>query len=251
MLARAFGAGSVEELLRRARAVREPFDFLRDTDPGYLINFLRAEHPQTVALILAHLNPKMTADFLSRLPSDLRAEVARRMATMDRTTPDVVQELEELLRSKLATVIEQGTSNVGGVDYVVRVLNQVDRSTERTILDNLDETDPDVADAIKNRMFVFDNIGDLDDRAIQRLLREVDTKDLGVALRGATERTRERVLSNMSTRAAQMLREEMDVMGPVRVSAVDQSQQRIVNAVRRLEELEEIQVSRGESDALV
>ncbi|HEY3115190.1 MAG TPA: flagellar motor switch protein FliG, partial [Chloroflexota bacterium] len=121
MLARAFGAGSVEELLRRARAVREPFDFLRDTDPGYLINFLRAEHPQTVALILAHLNPKMTADLLARLPNTLRAEVARRMATMDRTSPDVVQELEELLRSKLATVIEQGTSNVGGVDYVVRV----------------------------------------------------------------------------------------------------------------------------------
>ena len=114
-------------LLRRARAVREPFDFLRDTDPGYLINFLRSEHPQTVALILAHLNARMTADLLARLPTDLRAEVARRMATMDRTSPDVVQELEELLRSKLSTVIEQGTSNVGGVDYVVQVLNQVDR----------------------------------------------------------------------------------------------------------------------------
>jgi len=204
-----------------------------------------------VALILAHLNARMTADLLARLPTDLRAEVARRMATMDRTSPDVVQELEELLRSKLSTVIEQGTSNVGGVDYVVQVLNQVDRSTERTILDSLDETDPDIADQIKNRMFVFDNIGDLDDRAIQRLLREVDSKDLALALRGATDRTKERILANMSTRASQMLREEMEVMGPVRVSAVDQSQQRIVNAVRRLEELEEITVSRGDEDSLV
>jgi flagellar motor switch protein FliG len=251
MLTRALGEGSADEVIRRARVVHHPFDFIRDTDPTYLINFLQNEHPQTIALVLAHLEPGQTGALLSRLEPELRAEVARRMATMERTTPDVINELEELLRAKLASVLRQGSSTVGGVEYVVRVLNQVDRSTERTILDIMEEADPIVADAIKNKMFVFDNIGDLDDRAIQRVLREVDQKDLALALRGAGEKTKQRILANMSTRSAQMLSEEMEVMGPVRVSAVDESQQRIVNSVRRLEELEEITIARGEEDALV
>jgi flagellar motor switch protein FliG len=251
MLTRALGDASADEVIRRARVVHHPFDFVRDTDPTYLVNFLQNEHPQTIALVLAHLEPPQTANLLSRLEPELRAEVARRMATMERTTPDVINELEELLRAKLASVLRQGTSTVGGVEYVVRVLNQVDRSTERTILDIMEESDPIVADAIKNKMFVFDNIGDLDDRAIQRVLREVDQKDLALGLRGASEKTKQRILANMSTRSAQMLNEEMEVMGPVRVSAVDEAQQRIVNSVRRLEELEEITIARGEEDQLL
>lgn len=251
MLTRALGEGSAEEVIRRSRVVHHPFDFIRDTDPAYLINFLQNEHPQTIALVLAHLEPDQTANLVSRLEPQLRAEVARRMATMERTTPDVVNELEELLRAKLASVLRQRSATVGGVEYVVRVLNQVDRSTERTILDIMEEADPIVADAIKNQMFVFDNIGDLDDRAIQRVLREVDQKDLALSLRGGSDKTRQRILANMSTRSSQMLRDEMEIMGPVRVSAVDEAQQRIVNSVRRLEELEEIQVARGEEDQLL
>ena len=251
MLTRALGQGTADEVIRRSRVVHQPFDFARDTDPAYLINFLQNEHPQTIALVLAHLEPQQTANLVSRLQPELRAEVARRMATMERTTPDVINELEELLRAKLASVLRRGSSAVGGVEYVVKVLNQVDRSTERTILDIMEEADPLVADAIKNKMFVFDNIADLDDRAIQRVLREVDSKDLALALRGCTERTKNRILSNMSTRSSQMLGEEMEIMGPVRVSAVDESQQRIVNSVRRLEELEEIVIARGEEDQLL
>lgn len=251
MLTRALGEAGAEEVIRRSRVVHHPFDFVRDTDPSYLVNFMQNEHPQTIALVLAHLEPPQTANLLSRLPPELRSDVARRMATMERTTPDVINELEELLRAKLASVIRQGTSNVGGVEYVVRVLNQVDRSTERTILDIMEESDPLVADAIKNKMFVFDNIGDMDDRAVQRVLREVDSKDLALALRGASDKTKQRITSNMSTRSSQMLQEEMEIMGPVRVSAVDEAQQRIVNAVRRLEELEEIVIARGEEDQLL
>ncbi|MBI4212873.1 MAG: flagellar motor switch protein FliG [Chloroflexi bacterium] len=251
MLTRALGQGAADDVIRRSRVVRQPFDFVRDTDPTYLVNFLQNEHPQTIALVLAHLEPPQTANLLSRLQPELRSEVARRMATMERTAPDVISELEELLRAKLASVLRQGTSTVGGVEYVVQVLNQVDRSTERTILDIMEEADPLVADAIKNKMFVFDNIGDLDDRAIQRVLREVDSKDLALSLRGGNDKTRQRILGNMSTRSAQMLNEEMEIMGPVRVSAVDEAQQRIVNAVRRLEELEEITIARGEEDQLL
>jgi flagellar motor switch protein FliG len=229
-----------------------PFDFVKKTDPSQLLSFIQDEHPQTIALILSHLNPNQAAAVLSGLPQELRAEVARRIAIMDRTPPEVIREIERVLERKLSTsIVTQGFTAVGGVKSLVEVLNWVDRTTEKTILENLTDTCPDLADEIKKLMFVFEDIILLDDGSIQKVLREVDSKELALALKGVGEEVQNRIYRNMSDRASTMLKEDMEFMGPVRLRNVEEAQQRIVGVIRRLEENGEIVVARGGGDEVI
>ncbi len=254
MLERAFGKERAAEFVgQMEKTTRQtPFAFLRQVEPKDLENFLSTEHPQLVALILAYLPPERASLVLQSLPEELQAEVAVRLALMDRTTPDVVADVEDAMRVRLGSVFaprQQELSVAGGIDAVVEMLRKVDLATEKAILEGLDRTAPDTANEIRKRMFVFENITLLDDRSIQRVLREVDSKDLGIALKGATDEVRARILANMSERASKMLEDDMAALGPVRLKTVEEAQGRIVGTIRRLEESEEIFVMRaGESD---
>ncbi len=228
-----------------------PFDFAKKADPTQLLSYLQEEHPQTIALILSHLSPKQAAAVLSGLPHEARAEVARRIAIMDRTPPEVVREIERVLERKLSSVVSQSFTAVGGVKSLVEVLNFVDRSTEKTILESLSENNPELADEVKKLMFVFEDITLLDDAAIQKVLRDVDTKELALALKAVSDDVQNRIYKNMSERGASMLKEEMEFMGPVRLKAVEEAQSKIVGAIRRLEENGEIVVARGGAEEVV
>lgn len=253
MLENAMGKSKAEEVFARLSTARRsyPFDFVRETDPAQLANFIQGEYPQTIALILAHLNPQRAAAVVARLPEELQPEVAARLASMDRTPPEVIHQVEEVLKAKLATVLTSEVRAVGGVEFLVKVLTNADRGTEKAVLDYLDETNPDLAVEVRKLMFVFDDLIQLDGRSLQRVLREVDSKDLSLALRGASREVRDHILRNLSSRAAEMLKEEMEVAGPVRLKQVQDAQQRVVNVVRRLDEAEEIVIQRGGDDALV
>ncbi len=250
----AFGADRAAEVVGKVVQALQvlPFDFVKKTDPSQLLSFIQDEHPQTIALILAHLNPNQAAAVLSGLPQELRAEVARRIAIMDRTPPEVVREIERVLERKLSSaVVSQSFSAVGGVKSLVEVLNWVDRTTEKTILENLSENSPELADEVKKLMFVFEDVVLLDDGSIQKVLREVDNKELALALKGVTEEVQNRIYKNMSERAASMLKEDMEFMGPVRLRNVEEAQQRIVGIIRRLEEAGEIVVARGGGEEII
>ncbi len=254
VLERAVGGGRAHEIIERLTAILQvrPFDFARKTDPAQLLNFIQDEHPQTMALITAYLRPEQAAAVLSALPADRQVDVARRIALMDRTSPEIVQEVERVLERKLSSVVSQEYASAGGITSVVEVLNQVDRATERTIIDALEVQDPELAEEIRRRMFLFEDIVRLDDRSIQRVMREVDLgRDLPLALRVCSDEVSERVFKNMSNRAVENLKENMEFMGPVRLRDVEEAQQRIVNIIRRLEEEGEIIVSRGGGDELI
>ena len=253
MLMSAFGeekAGLIVGRVLQAMQVM-PFDFLKRADATQITSFIQNEHPQTIALILAYLAPAQGAAILSGLPQDLRAEVARRIATLDKTPPEVIREVESVLQRKLSSVVSTDFSHAGGVKALVEVLNYVDRSTEKTILESLSESNPEIADEVKKNMFVFEDIILLDDRAIQMVLKEVDTKELAVALKGVGENTQVRIFKNMSERAAAMMKEEMEFMGPVRLKQVEESQQKIVSIIRKLEEAGEIIVARGGGEEMI
>ena len=253
MLITAFGAeraGAIVDRVLQALQVM-PFDFLKKADASQIITFIQNEHPQTIALIMAYLQPSQAAAILSGLPQELRAEVARRIATLDKTPPEVIREVESVLQRKLSSVVSTDFSHAGGVKSLVDVLNWVDRSTEKTILESLAESNPEIAEEVKKMMFVFEDIILLDDRAIQQVLKEVDTKELAIALKGVGENTQARIYKNMSERAAAMMKEEMEFMGPVRLRAVEESQQRIVNIIRKLEEAGEIIVARGGGEEMI
>jgi flagellar motor switch protein FliG len=253
LLEQALGADKAQDILRRITANLQvrPFDFVRHTDPQQLMSFIQNEHPQTIALILSYLSPEQSALVLSSLPPSSQWDVARRIAKMDRITPEVLREVERVLERKLSTVMGQDFTIAGGIDAVVNLINRVDRGTERNIIEALEEQDPELAEEIKKRLFMFDDIGGMDDRSLQRVLREVDLKDLGLALKGASEDLRQKFFKNMSKRAADMLKEDMDFMGPVRVRMVEEAQQKIVNVVRSLEEAGEIVISRSGEEELV
>jgi len=253
VLERALGSQKAIDILNRLTSSLQvrPFDFVRKTDPSQLLNFIQSEHPQTIALIMAYLDPEQASILLSALPPDRQTDVARRIAIMDRTSPDVVKEIERILERKLSSLVAQDYTSAGGVQAVVDVLNRVDRSTEKTIMEALEIQSPELAEEIKARMFVFENIVQLDDRAIQQVLREVDTKDLALALKGASEEVSNKIGRNMSKRAAEMLKEEIEYMGPVRLRDVEEAQQRIVNIIRKLEEAGEIIVARGGGDEII
>ena len=249
----AFGPERANEILGRVTQAMEivPFEFLRKAEPAQLLMFLQEEHPQTIALILAYLPAANAASVLAGLAPELRSEVARRLAMMDRTPPEVIREVERVLKRKLSNVISTEMTSAGGVKSLVEVLNWVDRSTERTILESLAEEAPDVAEEVKKLMFVFEDIALLDDRAITQVLREVDSKELALALKGVKPEVAERIFKCMSERASAMLKEDMEFMGPVRVRAVEEAQQRVVNIIRRLEETGEIVVARGEQEEII
>ena len=253
VLERALGPERAQNLLTRITASLQvrPFDFMRNTDPQQVLGFIQGEHPQTIALILSYLEAGQAAMIISGLPAVMQAEVAKRIAKMDRITPEVLREVERVLERKLSTVMGQDFTLAGGIDAVVAIINSADRATERNIMEYLEENDPELAEEIKKRLFVFEDIIRLDDRSLQRVLREVEMKELGLALKGATEELRSKFFKNMSKRAAEMLQEDMDYMGPVRVKDVEEAQQKVVNVVRALEEAGEIVVAVGGEDELV
>ncbi|MCC6403503.1 MAG: flagellar motor switch protein FliG [Fimbriimonadaceae bacterium] len=252
-LAAAFGDDKAGEMMGRIVGAMQivPFEFLRRTDPLQVLSFIQDEHPQTIALILAFLPMSQAATILAKLPTDLRGDVAERIAMMEQTPPEVVRKIEAVLEKKMSSVINQEMSKAGGPKALVDLLSRVDRSTERLILDNLSENNPEMAETVKNMMFVFEDIVTLDDRAIQAILKDVDVKDLGTALKGVSDEVSEKVFSNMSERAVNMLKEDMEFMGPVKVRIVEEAQQKIVASIRRLEESGEISVGREEEDVLV
>ena len=243
-------AASIISRLTTSLQVR-PFDFLKKTDPAQLLNFIQNEHPQTIALIMAYLDPDQAATILASLSQERQAEVARRIAMMDRTSPEVLREVERVLERKLSSLVTQDFTTAGGVKAIVEVLNRVDRTTEKTIIETLEVDNPELTEEIKRLMFVFEDIVMLDDRSLQMVLREVDTKDLSLALKATPKEVAAKVFKNMSTRAADMLREEIEYMGPVNIRDVEEAQQKIVNVIRNLEDKGEIVVSRGKGDEMI
>jgi len=253
ILERAMGQNKAVDIINRLSSSLQvsPFDFARKADPSQILSFIQSEHPQTIALIIAYLNSEQAAVILSALPPETQADVARRIAVMDRTSPDVIKGVEKVLERKLSTVMSQDYTTAGGIKSLVEVLNRVDRSTEKGILEALEEQNPELAEDVKKLMFVFEDIVGLDDRAVQQILRGVDTKDLSLALKGTNEEVKKKIYKNMSERAATLLKEDMEFMGPVRLRNVEESQQKVVNVIRRLEESGEIVVARGGGDEVV
>jgi flagellar motor switch protein FliG len=254
MLQAAFGTDKADEVIKRIVAAMQvvPFEFLKKADPSQVLSFIQDEHPQTIALILAYMPVGNAAMILSKLPGDLRAEVAARIAMMEQTPPEVIRRVEQVLEKKVSSILSQEMSQAGGPKALVDLLNRVDRSTERLIIESLTDSSPELAETVKNMMFVFEDIVQLDDRAIQSILREVDMKELATALKGVNNEVQVKVFKNMSERATQMLKEDMEFMGPVRLRVVEESQQKIVATIRRLEEAGEIVVGRsGEEDVLI
>ena len=229
----------------------KPFEFVRKTDASQLLNFIQDEHPQTIALILSYLSAGQSAMIISALPPEKQADVAKRIAVMDRTSPDVIKEVEKVLESKLSNLVNQDYTIIGGVDAVVEILNTVDRGTEKHIMETLEIEEPELADEIRKKMFVFEDILLLDDRAIQRVLRDVDNNDLEVALKGANEEVKGVILKNLSKRLASMIEEDIEFMGPVRMKDVEEAQQKIVAVIRKLEDSAEIVISRGGGDEVI
>jgi len=254
LLEKSVGAQKAIDIINRLTSSLQvrPFDFIRRTDPSHLLNFIQQEHPQTIALILAYLEPNKASVILSSLPHEIQSDVAKRIATMDRTSPEVLREVERVLEKKLSTLSSEDYTAAGGVESIVEILNLVDRSTERTIIESLEEDDPELAEEIKKRMFVFEDIVLLDDRAIQKVLREVDTSELAKALKSVDSEVQDKIYRNMSKRAATLLKEDMEYMGPIRLKDVEEAQQKIVSIIRKLEEQGEIVVARaGEEEMIV
>ncbi|MDE6995419.1 MAG: flagellar motor switch protein FliG, partial [Lachnospiraceae bacterium] len=238
VLEKSFGADRAMDVIGKLTASLQvkPFEFIRKTDASQLLNFIQDEHPQTIALILSYLSAAQSALILSALPPDRQADVAKRIAIMDRTSPEVIKEVEKVLESKLSSLVNQDYTIIGGVDAVVEILNTVDRGTEKHIMETLEIEEPELADEIRKKMFVFEDILLLDDRAIQRVLRDVDNGDLATALKGSNEEVQNAIFNNLSKRLAAMIKEDMEFMGPVRMKDVEEAQQKIVNVIRKLEE---------------
>jgi flagellar motor switch protein FliG len=253
LLESALGPERAQDILRRITASLQvrPFDFIRQTDPQQILTFIQNEHPQTISLIVSYMEPKQAAQVMGGLSPNLQVEVAKRIASMERVTPDVLREVERVLERKVSTVLSQDFTIAGGIDSLVAIINNADRATERNIMERLEEEDPELAEEVKKRLFVFEDILGMDDRSLQRVLRDVDMKDVALALKGASEALRDKFFKNMSKRAAEMLKEDMEYMGPVRVRDVEEAQQRIVNVIRALEEAGEIVIARGGEEELI
>ncbi len=253
LLEKAFGPDKADNLIRKIMTAMQvvPFEFLKRADPQQLLSFIQDEHPQTIALILAYMPMNQAAMILTKLGPKLRAEVAERIAMMEQTPPEVIRRVEQVLEKKVSMLVSQEMSKAGGPKALVDLLNRVDRSTERLIMESLSDSNPELAETVKNMMFVFEDIVQLDDRAVQTILKDVDMKDLATALKNVSEEVQDKVYRNMSERATEMLKEDMDYMGPVKLSVVEEAQQKVVAVIRRLEEAGEITVGRGEEEILV
>lgn len=253
LLEKALGEDRAKEVIGKLTASLQvrPFEFVRKTDASQLLNFIQDEHPQTIALILSYLPSGQAAQIIASLAPDKQTDVAKRIAQMDRTSPDVIKEVERVLEQKLASLVNQDYTIVGGVDSIVEILNTVDRGTEKNIMETLEIEEPELADEIRKKMFVFEDILSLDDKSIQRVLREVDNNELAVALKGSNEEVQGVIFNNLSKRLATMIKEDMDFMGPVRLKDVEEAQQKIVNVIRKLEDSAEIVISRGGGDEII
>ena len=253
LLDKALGEDRAKEVITKLTASLQvrPFEFVRKTDPSQLLNFIQDEHPQTIAMILSYLTSAQAALVIGALPPEKQADVAKRIAMMDRTSPDVIKEVERVLEKKLSSLVNQDYTIVGGVDAIVNILNTVDRTTEKHIMESLEIEEPELADEIRKKMFVFEDSLLLDDRAIQRVLRDVDNADLGVALKAANEEVQNVIFKNLSKRLAAMIKEDMEFMGPVRMKDVEEAQQKVVSVIRKLEDSGEIVISRGGGDEIV
>jgi flagellar motor switch protein FliG len=253
LLEASYGADKAEEILVNlgVTLVAAPFEFLRRADSRQVLSYLQDEHPQTIALVLAHMHPDAAAMVMGALPEEEQRDVAQRIATMDRTSPEVIEQVEAILERKLSTIIQQADfTNAGGIQSLVDILNRSDRATERLILEGLERNNPELADEVRNRMFIFEDIVTLDDRSVQLVLRQVDAKELAIALKGVDQKVRDKIMHNMSERAAANLAEEISLLGPVKLKTVEEAQAAVVRVIRVLEEAGQIVMSRG-SDELV
>ncbi|WP_188454391.1 flagellar motor switch protein FliG [Virgibacillus oceani] len=253
VLEKAFGKQEASDIINRLTSSLQvrPFDFARKADPQQVLNFIQGEHPQTIALVLSYLDPEQAGQILSALPQEMQADIAKRIAIMDSTSPEIISQVEQVLERNISSSLTEDYTQTGGIQAVVEVLNGVDRSTERTILDALEIQDPELADEIKKRMFVFEDIVILDNRAIQRVIREVENEDLRLSLKVSSDEVKDIVFKNMSQRMAETFKEEMEFMGPVRLRDVEEAQTRIVSVIRRLEEIGEIVIARGGGDDII
>ena len=253
LLEKALGSERARDVIGKLTASLQvrPFEFIRKTDATQLLNFIQDEHPQTIALILSYLSSGQAATIIAALAPEKQADVARRIAQMDRTSPDVIKEVEKVLEQKLSSLVNQDYTIVGGVDSIVEILNTVDRGTEKHIMETLEIEEPELADEIRKKMFVFEDILSLDDKSIQRVLREVDNNELAIALKSANEDVQSAIFNNLSKRLATMIKEDMDFMGPVRLKDVEEAQQKIVSIIRKLEDSGEIIISRGGGDEII
>ena len=253
LLEKTVGPGKALEILARmgTSLQLQPFEAARTADPSQLATLIQNEHPQLVAMIMAYLQPEKAAVVLQSMDHDSQIEIAKRLALMDRTSPEITREVENYLEEKLSSIIGQDLTTVGGIDTIISVLNSVDRATEKTIIETMEVQEPILADEIKKKMFVFEDVVLIDDRGLQRLFKEIDQKDLSLALKGVTDEVKEKFYKNMSKRAAEMLKEDMAYMGPVRMRDVDQAQQRIVKLVKKLESKGEILVSRPGEEEMI
>ena len=253
LLDKALGAEKAQDVISKLTASLQvrPFEFVRKTDPSQVLNFIQDEHPQTIAMILSYLPSAQAALILGALSPEKQAEVAKRIALMDSTSPDVIKEVERVLERKLSSLINQDYTSAGGVDSVVAILNTVDRSTEKHIMESLEIEEPELADEIRKKMFVFEDILLLDGRSIQKVIQEVEKSDLSIALKGSNEEVQNTIFANMSARMAAMTKEEIEYMGPVRMKDVEEAQQKVVGVIRKLEDAGEIVISRGGGDDIV
>jgi len=254
LLEQSLGSERAAEIMERlnAAAVQMPFQFLHRADPAQLRSFIVDEHPQVIALVLAHMTPDKASLLLSGLPPEQQAKVAHRIAVMDRTSPDIVRAVEATLERKLSSMLQPSDlSRVGGLDPLVNIINRSDRSTERQIVEGLESLDVALANEVKSRMFMFEDIVSLDDRSIQQVLRQVDTGELALALKGVADLVRDKITRNLSERAGVTLVEEIELLGSVRLTQVEEAQQAIIRTIRQLEEQGQIMVRRGNDDEFV
>ena len=254
LLSKALGSQRANEILDKvseATAQYRPFSIARKADAKQLLNVIMSEQPQTIALILCYLQPDKAAQVIAEHPEETQSEVAYRIATMNTTSPMVIKEIESVLESKLSSVVRTEMTTLGGVETLVGILNSVDRTTEKNITEGLEREDAELADKVKSSMFVFEDLISLDDVSIQRILREVEASDLSLALKGCSEEVANAIYRNQSKRAAASLKEDMEFLGPVRITDVEKAQQKIVSIIRRLDDANEIIISRGGEDAII
>lgn len=253
VLERALGSDKAVDIINKLTSslhVR-PFEFIRKADPNQLLNYIQNEHPQTIALILSYLQPNQSAQILANLNAEKQGEVTMRIATMDRTSPEVIKEIEKVLETKFSGMLSQDFTSTGGIQSVVDILNSADRGTEKFIMEEIDLMDAELSEEIRKRMFVFEDIVSLDNRSIQRVIREIDNAQWAIALKGASEEVKEVIFANMSKRLVEMIKEDIEFMGPVRIRDIEEAQQNIVNVIRKLEEDGEVITPRGGDEIIV
>lgn len=251
LLEKMVGKERASGIMRTFSSRLKAFGFINKTDPREIVKFIKDEHPQTIALILSYIDPDKAAGILNALPQETQSDIVWRIATMEKTSPEIIKEVEAVLEKSFSSIVSHDFTSVGGLTEVVKILNMVDRGTEKSILTDMEKEDPDLAEEIRKRLFLFEDIAFLDDKSIRRVLREVDFKDLAIALKGSNDEVAEVIFKNISKRAAERLKEDIEVLGPIRLREVEEKQQGIVQIIRRLDEAGEIIVSRGGQNAVI